>query len=406
MDQLPNEILRNIFDCLPKSDLKAVRLVSKHWQSMTIERLFDTCVVSPHVENIGIFITIFRHPIYKNYVRRLIYDGTYFGDMRKSEFRNRLQDQIIHHRVPGVQLPLTDAFVDRAFLFHEAQVRSQRIMMWDRVHGVFTEALNTGLKSLPRLKQIQIWSECHVGAPRIGLLQRSWDFRFLRTSNKHTGTSLSSFRYQYPFMKTSFFILDRLMATEKQGLYFKSCRIHPMRISELLVFRQENIQSSTIAFQAMHGLDWLMDNWRLPAEQLDRSVAAFSSLLQAAGQLRELRLEFSRELHPEFRPHAVHFGILFAAQTWTRLTVLGLNRLTATGSELVAFLLRHAGSLKKLTLRNIYLRVGLWKEVFDQTREYLALKHCFVSGLGELVNGVVQDYSKTCGEDPYGGART
>ena len=389
-------MLRNVFDCLPKSDLKAVRLVSRHWQFMVIERLFDTCVISPHVENIGCFITILRHSVYKNYVRRLIYDGTWFRDMQESEFRLKLNDQIIHQRVPGVQLPLNDAFVDRAFLFHGAQVRQQKIMMGD---GVLIAALNTGPKNLPRLKQIQVWSECHVGAPPIGLLQRSWDFKFLRTSSAAVTSTVAgqqAFRDQLPFMVVNTFIMDRLVATEKQGQYFKSCRINPLLLRVFPLFPPEKVQYLTRVFQVMHGLDWLMAN-KGPSAQRDIWVAAFSGPLQAAGQLRELRLEF--------RPHAVRFGVLFTARTWTHLAVLDLNRLTAIGLELVAFLLRHAESLEELTLRNIYLEIGSWKKVFDQTRGHLTLKHCFVSGLGELVDGVEQDYSKTCGEDPYGVAR-
>ena len=79
---VPNEIILQALQDLPRSDLKAARLVNKQWSSCAAEFLFDTLYISPHKTNIDVFQSIVQHPVLRGCVKKLVYDGVGFSTKR------------------------------------------------------------------------------------------------------------------------------------------------------------------------------------------------------------------------------------------------------------------------------------------------------------------------------------
>lgn len=90
----PNEIILQALQDLPRTDLKAARLVNKQWSSCATRFLFDVLYISPHKTNIDVFQTITQHPQLRGCVRKLVYDGIGFSTkLSYSQYFERLWKQ-------------------------------------------------------------------------------------------------------------------------------------------------------------------------------------------------------------------------------------------------------------------------------------------------------------------------
>ena len=91
---LPNEIILLLLKPLEKHDLKSARLVSKIWNPLAAELLFDQVYVSAHPENLEIFSAIARHPLLSQCIKTLRYDAVEFVEAcTKKQYFWSLYDQ-------------------------------------------------------------------------------------------------------------------------------------------------------------------------------------------------------------------------------------------------------------------------------------------------------------------------
>ena len=92
---IPNEIILQALQDLPRTDLKAARLVSKQWSSCATRFLFDVLYISPHKTNINVFQSIVQHPVLRGCVTKLVYDGIGFSTkLTYSQYFERLWKQM------------------------------------------------------------------------------------------------------------------------------------------------------------------------------------------------------------------------------------------------------------------------------------------------------------------------
>ena len=93
LPSLPAEILLNILGCLVKSDIKSVRLVSKECNRQSSGFLFDRIYFSPQYQNLEVFRAICQNPVYRNTVKELVYDATWFNpEMDKPTYEYVLRE--------------------------------------------------------------------------------------------------------------------------------------------------------------------------------------------------------------------------------------------------------------------------------------------------------------------------
>ena len=71
---VPNEVLGIIFDNLRRTDLKASRLVCRHWSTLAIGNLFKTIYISCRDRDLETFDHITSHGLFRRTVRKLVYD--------------------------------------------------------------------------------------------------------------------------------------------------------------------------------------------------------------------------------------------------------------------------------------------------------------------------------------------
>ena len=91
---LPNEIILLLLKPLEKHDLKSARLVSKTWNPVAAELLFDQVYVSVHPENLEVFSAIARHPLLSQCIKTLRYDAVEFVEAcTKKQYFWTLYDQ-------------------------------------------------------------------------------------------------------------------------------------------------------------------------------------------------------------------------------------------------------------------------------------------------------------------------
>ena len=92
---IPIEIILQALQDLPRTDLKAARLVSKQWSSCATRFLFDVLYISPHKTNINVFQSIVQHPVLRGCVTKLVYDGIGFSTkLTYSQYFERLWKQM------------------------------------------------------------------------------------------------------------------------------------------------------------------------------------------------------------------------------------------------------------------------------------------------------------------------
>ena len=76
MDEIPNEILHQIFQELPQRTLKLVRLCCRRWSSVSTEHLFEQIYFASRSEPIRHFKEIVREPHISACVKHLVFDDT------------------------------------------------------------------------------------------------------------------------------------------------------------------------------------------------------------------------------------------------------------------------------------------------------------------------------------------
>ena len=70
----------------------------------------------------------------------------------------------------------------------------------------------------------------------------------------------------------------------------------------------------------------------------------------------------------------LHAEPFLSSLTWCSLAALSLTRTTLSEEKLLAFLRRHAATLKNLSLLDVDLRTGSWKVVLRQINSLLSLR--------------------------------
>lgn len=97
-------------------------------------------------------------------------------------------------------------------------------------------------------------------------------------------------------------------------------------------------------------------------------------LLSAAEGLQSLRLYIERSGGSELK-------YMVGTTTWACLRVVALDKIHATESTLVAFVQRHAGTLKELELNNISLLQGCWTSALPSIRNAVKLEELRAHGM-------------------------
>ncbi|MCJ1466828.1 hypothetical protein MMC07_005449 [Pseudocyphellaria aurata] len=74
---LPAETVAHIIQCLPKKDIKNVRLVSKNMNVIATRFLFESLIISTCLKDRENFTAISQHPVFSQLVKEVVHDSTH-----------------------------------------------------------------------------------------------------------------------------------------------------------------------------------------------------------------------------------------------------------------------------------------------------------------------------------------
>lgn len=387
INKLSPEVMIMIFANLSKMHIKNARLVSKEWESLVVHfipYLYDTVVISPHQSNMDTFLKVAYHPTYSVHIKHLIYDGTCFDDrMNLARYETALRKQF---KAFGRTEPVTSELLAEGLAVYQQCTREQETLS---THDELFFVLKIGLRKFSRLRTVLIAngrvfkSSPSEEAFGPGRLCRDWNPLHLRPWDQ--GEYLL-----HPWVSEHFiFLLDVLTTTKRQvqDLDWRLWQsVDLAQFSRLPLLPAQLKTDSAAAFRCLRRLNLCIGGPHPPPNE---DIAAFSQLLQAADALEEMQLNFASWGFP------ILFAPLVHAHTWPHLRVIDINSFKMSQSQLLAFLHRHAGTLREVSFHYLELTEGLWADVSDYMRSFLNLSVCRMTNLDGGETDYTIDESKT-----------
>lgn len=104
--EVPLEVILQIFQRLPKSDLKSIRLCCKAYSVLASEFLFDVVYISTHQADFEILAQVASHSLISKCVNQLRWDGSHFPRrLTKQSYLEELCYQLWQMFSQGQSLP-------------------------------------------------------------------------------------------------------------------------------------------------------------------------------------------------------------------------------------------------------------------------------------------------------------
>lgn len=408
---LPNELILEVCKYLPKSDLKACRLVSKSWSHHASNYLFSKIYISPRQEDIEVFSLITQHAQLSNCVKSLEYDGTNFspsysyGDYVYHLFKQAADFSDLYRMVlNSTVLQLTQSTkpcskISATLVAALQKIWSHAVVMeghreW-KVRddyqqsivksGEFLRILTRGLRKLDRLNSVEVCKEWHTVE-----LSDSW-----RSRSSIDNMDLSDpYFYGSPFGRAWGFshpiphgwveetpdlygsatgreefqiITTALSQSQRHIRSFHVPRppvsIFGPNVTKILVDHIINAYSSLEVLRLSLHLNEYTECTGMTARY--KFLPDLQALLGSSGGLRHLELTLPRD-NWDANTFFNYRQIFPTDDTqWTRLTNLSIDALAISVKDLVHLLTSKMPSLRELTFSEIKLVEGRWEGVIE-----------------------------------------
>ena len=365
---LPNELWLRTFSYLGKKDLKSLRLsMEPHFGSLASSRLFTTAYVAARKGVLGTFWSLTTHPIYRTYVKEVVFDSSWID--------------------PTIIAELPDSNTDRAWaLFHE-QEEIQLNILQACLEEAFQCLSNVRKVSYADLSRISCLPGDNSSDPVLAsdyadrsLIERivsALDYEMsidCLTNRKDVKCCLHGNECQYRRRFGGLFpllrVLSNLACSTLQELSLGSI-VHACMdegIPHWFLLPDTNITTFHGFPNIFHGLRKLELSVTVfnledssSSAQLDSrnfSGGALADLLSLAENLEELTLIGDPKATTKLCAART-----LGTQEWARLRVVFLRWFEASVGELEAFLRRHTLSLRRLTLDEFNLTSGSWQHI-------------------------------------------
>lgn len=406
---LPNELILDVCQHLPKLDLKACRLVSKVWSQFASEYLFDKVYISPRKEDIEVFNLITQHSQLRHCVKRLEYDGTRFSpSYSKNEYICRLFEQargysdFYRTNFNSTDLQYTqfiksclEASATVATIVNESSshafVLEGQIAWRDRheyqrrvlENGEFLQTLTRGLNGLDFLNAVEVRNNWH--AYTLSDDWRKWSPTVITKDLQHS----EPYFYGSPFGRVWGLSHPRprswFQSDPHNGAFVEGPEAF-QTITTALSQSQRNIrsfQSATLpvsmfdsnitgtlidlSTNAYSGLEDLHLDLHETVELMEVSVGlrGLQALLGSMGGLKRLCLSLP---HDEWGEKAIFkCSQVFPTNgtQWMKLNKLYIRVLLTSAKDLVNILITKMPNLRELTFEEVELLEGRWEGVIE-----------------------------------------
>ncbi|KAL9582113.1 MAG: hypothetical protein Q9203_005631 [Teloschistes exilis] len=419
--EVPLEVTLQIFQRLPKSDLKSIRLCCKAYSVLASKFLFHVVYVSTHQADIEILAQVASHPLLSKCVKQLRWDGSHFPRrLSKLAYLEGLcrqlwdmfaQEPPIPHDSPDPQVnELIELAKDFMSMGKRQEIRRQTYRrlgncsfksVTDGYHKFmeyanrqdctstseeYWNAVGVSLSCLPNLQGVRIDSEWYKHsqlksntlqitthreiAPTGSPLARSWNVLHLRPLQWGT----QSYRAEGTFTRNGFFTFLNVCLLPE---YFPQ-GVRQLKTKDDNPALPASLFSSRSDFNTMFSQEFLSKyerieilhlaiesdysyTWSLDYEALSPLVN-LQALLRAMPQLKDLRLVL-----PVNDPRAPRYNIEYIfpprPQPWQNLHRLEIRNLAVQTASLLSLLMVDVPNLRYLTFDSIQLLDGTWEQV-------------------------------------------
>lgn len=371
-DQLPAELLIEVFSYLQASDIKTARSVSRKCRDNATPVLFRSIVACARYPAMGAFQSISLHSIYPTYVKEIVYDGSVFeADLAQNEH--------IYENAWSVEQLRTfqPSYWQRRSLWKKYQTMYQEQEDM-KASGVLLQTMARALEWMDNISSIVYSPHQHLIPGEVKNMRNVLPRRLACSRAFDHGvhgytSSTHAFRH----------LIGAVYMTKYRGI--RELRVEPYRRGNpgtefslaILSFPEpEDFRAAQHLFRSLTKLELNMVLRRTPevggsnnAQQLDN----LAKLIMTATDLRHFALHLSRlerqtvYMHGYFFPDGQSiFSHLGLQATWSRLKSMSLKGLSAEEENVINFIKRHKDTLRSLVVKKCSLRSGFWAEIVDE----------------------------------------
>ncbi|KAK2598146.1 hypothetical protein QQS21_005697 [Conoideocrella luteorostrata] len=375
MDRLPPEISLLIFQAVPKSDLKSLRLVSKTIDMPAAKLLFTRVYASVHREDLDVLHAIANHPTLRSLVQEIIYSGVYFhtGSIPP-------EDELLQHNVDPSR---------QCYLAHMEQ--QQKMLKGKHLHLDIAVAMI----SMPNIRKVTLTNHWYPPGDLLGpgcfsrRHPRDGDVRvgtplsraYPRFAKEPCGVPLRSGSRTYPRLNIDYGFTVmcsamKLACTSIQQLsvdYFVDCYQSDRRLTRGIspgsfLFSSHDLELCYAAFSQLRKISFSLCPASTDYERNILMEGNIATVLAAATELKELRFDFTCDSND------VPLEKFLGTHVWPQLRSISLLNKEMSEDELVALLKRHCKTLKVLCLDSCELYGGTWASAAQKMCQWLALE--------------------------------
>ncbi|KAL9578000.1 MAG: hypothetical protein Q9212_006003 [Teloschistes hypoglaucus] len=430
--KVPLEVTLQIFQRLPKKDLKSIPLCCKAYSVFASEFLFDVVYLSTHEADFWVLADLASHPLLSKCVKQLRWDGSYFPHhITKQAYLSRLFVQLWHifskAQSPPYDSPdpkvnelmdlgicasirftppqlrreeLFSKFGDCAFVTDGYQKFQEHAHRQDSTFGSddYWQAVDVFLSFLPNLRDARIDSEWYelselksstlqittYGeiAPTGSPLARSWNMLHLRPFKwLNPGKRKNSLKHDgsYAFLNMCMFLEHfpqgvRQLVTKGKG-YGDDPALPTSLFSSRIGFDTVFSQEFLVIYERMEVLHLSIESDQSPY-QGPSPLTDLQAMLQAMPQLKDLRLVLP--VNGREKGVALYkFEHIFPPRPhpWQNMNRLEIWHLAVRPASLLSLLMLDAPNLRYLTFWDIELWDGTWEQVLACMSLYLHLSY-------------------------------
>ena len=397
LQDLPDELLVEVFGYLPKSDLKSARLTCTRYGHIGAQWLFQRVYFAPRKAAIDTFLNISANPNFARTVTELVYDGRQFSKDRTfyTPYKQALDAYCYDHameEIPrgggstthiDVRSPIDLEFLAMTLLHYVRHFDQQQRILEERKDY---EALLSGLKNFPNLTTVIALDNFSEGSGwephRTG--NHPWYYwhsaREIDMPVAPSSWARNWFNEDDGVQRWSVLGINNLIrAVSQEGQNVKELQIGSVTSSlPLTIFK-------------MHG-DVYHD-----ACTMARRLTSLEMDLNVTGERGENDWQKQNDCLNNFLSQAKElrcFGIsgrrididVIKDKVWPHLETLNWAKFEIRAAHIKAITHAHKSTLRELTLNNVHMRDEEgWADAAKEMGQYLRLRLVRVMDLADEV---------------------
>ena len=395
MDDIPLEVARCICDEVEEIHIPTLRLVSKFWNNVASPYLFNELKLVFTQASFNRLLLISKHPLLSKFVTSLVYEPNIYQGVTRNHWecfvraRKQLQNTptCLDDIRPALGSNLTDRD-ERAYrrTLDKAKYKRNNDKLdraWDENRKFFQEQedmrerdygaaeLTQAISSFPNLRVVSmnhafgLWYGDRENPFPEAAVDADIDGRF-------TGVC------GVPQTKSLLFALilskAQLQSLRLGKVGWKFLLSEPALLEDMKKVLKP-LQKFEIFFVFGDNMTFELDHTRTKFRECRKFMGSYvlHDLLAATSQVEDLRVAFDPTFDTNLQCPA-DLENIFRSKKWPFLRSLSLECAETSDENWLAFLERHAPTLKNIDLRMIALSCGFWPNVLERMQSILTLR--------------------------------